>query len=168
MAAILCHVCISFCVAGSKCHFIPWYLIGCLMPCCPLGLLPCLHLRAMWGWYEYFVIYVWGNLNNAFSFPSIYFLYSSSFNYSPEYMNIIQPFFTRYIHPPCPTALGNVKEKSNRPSRTSSLIFKQSLPATQKFNSRLRLQTVTIRSYAMTSPTIKLNSGHQMPIVGFG
>ena len=63
-------------------------------------------------------------------YSSLHFLqhiYSPSFNYSPKYMNIIQPF-TRYSSSSLPpTALGNVKRVSNEyltsllePPRSSS------------------------------------------------
>ena len=64
------------------------------------------------------------------------------------------------------------KSEFNKSIRTTSILFKQSLlPVTHNFKSLVRLQRIRIRSYAsssMTSPTIKLNSGHQMPLVGFG
>lgn len=54
-------------------------------------------------------------------------------------------------------------------TRTSSFLFKQPLPIPRKFNLPVHLQRTTFRSNAsMSTPNIKLNSGHQMPLVGFG
>lgn len=61
--------------------------------------------------------------------------------------------------------------QSNKHTRTTSILSKQLLLLTHKFNSSLFFHRTTIRLYAnlsMSSPTIKLNSGHQMPLVGFG
>ena len=81
-------------------------------------------------------------------------------------MNIINPL-TRYT-PNCHSNFDKTKQ-SNKLDRSSSILFKHSFPITRKLNSPLRLQNMTLTSYAtMTSPTVKLNSGHQMPIVGFG
>ena len=61
-------------------------------------------------------------------------------------MNIIKPFLrtSTLFTPPSPIAYKNL-----------------AFPVSFQFNAS--------RAYAsMTAPTIKLNSGHQMPIVGFG
>lgn len=82
-------------------------------------------------------------------------------------MNIIKPF-TRYLLTLSPS-LEDQTNQSNKLNRINSILLKQPLPITRKFNLPVPLQRNRVRSYAsMSSPSIKLNSGHQMPLVGFG
>ena len=107
------------------------------------------------------------------SFYSLFVFLSSFIFISTEYSDEhYQPFYSVSIYITFSSLqLQPKRSELNKSIRTTSIFFKQSLPRTHKSKSQVHLSRITFRSYAsssMTSPTIKLNSGHQMPIVGFG